>query len=409
MFIKEKYKKLNISFDTDNENNIQLWKDIYGVHAKIGNEILGDYPEITKITDYFYEITIDKIDDEYSYGKMPNPYIINGACSEFKVNNIIGRSYDWNYNNNCEFLVRTKGIEGRYDSIGISAVRIPESEMKSKKYNELLKFIPYQMLDGVNEKGVYCGMNVVPHGDKGKTTGTNSNGKDLPSMFIPRIVLDKADTARKAIDLIKSRNVFAIEYYDEVIELHIMIADKNSTYIVEFIDNKVYVMSDQDDEFDNIPNDKAIMTNFYLHNWNGEIKAGYTGDTKEEIDATGLTPHAQGLERYTILSEDLDSVTDLEKALALINKVIYTKAYKTSTSPFWYSEFTQVRPNVDLYTSEEGFQDLKQSAIQYYENRSRDTGYTWQSVHQDVYDIENKTLKVSVQEGTNVYSYSLTE
>lgn len=151
------------------------------------------------------------------------------------------------------------------------------------------------------------------------------------------------------------------------------------------------------------------MTNFYLHNWNGEIKAGYTGDTKEEIDATGLTPHAQGLERYTILSNGLDNVSDLDNAMELINEVIYTKAYKTSTSPFWYSEFTQVRPNVDLYTSEEGFQDLKQSAIQYYENRSRDTGYTWQSVHQDVYDIENKTLKVSVQEDTNVYSYSLTE
>ena len=51
MYIKEKDRKLNISFEKDNDNDIQLWEDESGTHAKIGENIYGD----TTMTDQLWE------------------------------------------------------------------------------------------------------------------------------------------------------------------------------------------------------------------------------------------------------------------------------------------------------------------------------------------------------------------
>lgn len=156
--------------------------------------------------------------------------------------------------------------------------------------------------------------------------------------MIGRIVLDYATSARNAIELLHRYNIYSPANIKE--ECHFMICDKDATYVVEFINNKMNVLSDQTDEFDDIPN-AAIMTNFYLSGWDGEIKSkAINGSyTDEEIIATGLTPHGAGYERYNLIKAGLGDVADEDDMFNLMKSVQYTKMYDETTSPFWYSEY----------------------------------------------------------------------
>lgn len=395
MLITEHKKRLDISFDNDAEADISLYKDIYGSHIAIGDEVLGDYPEITKVEDYLYEITVDEMDEEYVVDFLRTPA---GYCSEVRNGNFIGRNFDWVFSNDVEFIVRTLPQPGRYASIGVCNSLITKAEMDAKKYSEHLKLVPFEMNDGINECGVYCGINIVPRGDKGLTIGTNPGLKKLPNVAIPRFVLDKASSAKEAVALLNTRDIYSIVYGDEAIETHVLIADAEDTFIVEFIDNKLVAIPYEDK--------KAIMTNFYLSGWNGEIKAKWLGNTDEEIKTTGLTDHADGLERYLILEDGLDSVTSIDSAIDLMKSVFYTKAYDTTMNPFWYSELTGTLGRT-IYSTEEDFAPIVDVWVQMYEHRERENSQTWQTVHCSCYDIANKSFKIIAQEGSTEHEYSL--
>lgn len=395
MLITEKQNKLNIDFNKDNAPDISTWKDIYGSHLKVGNKVYGDFPQIDKVTDYLYEITIDEYDEDYAQETLSN---IFGACSEVRNGNIIGRNYDWYYSNNVEFVVRVPAKGSRHESIGVSSVNVTQAEMTAEQYNEKLKLIPYETLDGVNDCGVYCGTNVVPVGDKGYTTGTNKKGKDLPNISIVRFVLDNATSAKHAIQLLKDRNIYAVKYDNQLIELHCLIADAEDTFIVEFVNNEMVVLP--------YTNKKAIMTNFYQSDWNGQIKAKWLGDTDDGIRATGLTDHAEGLERYLILQDKIDDITSIDSAKTVMKDVLFTKAYDLDTDPFWYSELTGAR-NLTIYNTALEYAPVVTAFIEMYQNRDRNNPVTWQTVHSSAYDIANRILKVSVQEADTVYMYSL--
>lgn len=397
MLITEKEKRLNIDIDKDTKLDVSVWKDVFGSHIKVGNRVIGDFPAVTKLDDYYYEITIDEMDEQYADEALKTGENI-GGCSQFRIGNIIGRSYDWYYNNSVTFKIHVPAKEGRHASDGTAQCSITYADMLAENYDEALKVMPFQTLDGKNDAGVYCGTNVVPTGDYGITTGTNAGNKDLCQIFIPRFVLDNADSARHAIDLLSKMNIFAPNIRGHVQELHTMICDASSSYIVEFINNKMHVLSDQDDEFDNLPNDRCIMTNSYLSNWNGVTKAVYRGDSADEVAETGLTKHATGIERYDLLLAGIDAVNSVEKALELIKQVKYIKAYDASVNPYWYSELAEYFVDTGIYTTKEDMQVVADKMIALFPVRSRDDRKTWQSVHQAVYDLSEKTLKVVVQE-----------
>ena len=107
--------------------------------VKIGDKIYGDMPELKKVEDYLYEITIDEIDENYYKEVLGYPM---GGCSEIRNGDFIGRNYDWKYSNDCEFVVRTLPRKDRCASIGISSVKATEQELSNGIYNEKLKDVP---------------------------------------------------------------------------------------------------------------------------------------------------------------------------------------------------------------------------------------------------------------------------
>ena len=378
-----KDKKLNI-FTNSSKPGFELYSDIYGDHFKVGKQTIGDFPNVTKLEDYLYEITVDEMDEEFGLAHATGI----GACSEVRRGQFQLRNYDWYFDSKISFIVKVAKKENRHASIGVSSISISKEDIANKNYSELFKVIPFTTLDGINDCSVYCGINVVPTGDKGKTTGTNKNGKDLPNICIPRYILDNATSAEQAINLLKQRNIYAINYDGQQIELHAMISDINKTYIVEFVNNKMVVL-EQD-----INN--SVMTNFY-HN------LGY------------INEHGMGIERYKILEANYNEGNTKDGMFALMKRVQFSNAYIKENK--WYSDMNYTQSI--LSQTPEGqdpvrWDEVMSEQIKLWNDvyvagdRTQGSAAPWITVHNSVYDLKNKTLQVVVQEDyEHKYNFSL--
>lgn len=338
--------------------------------------------KLAKITDYFYEVFYD--DYDYTFAEKFNRENNNpnlGACSSVRNGNFHGRNYDWYYDENVEFIVHTSAKADRHASVGI-ATMVPGITVEfadTGLYSDGYKILPFRVVDGINDAGVAININIVPFGDRTLTTGTNPNGDDMYFISAIRYVLDYADSVEEAVELLKSKNLYAMNNDNKHEEGHFMISDKDKTVVVEFIDNKIVVVDNAD-----------IMTNFYLY-----------GDK---------TPHSAGVERFEILRENYDMGATRDGMIALLKKVWYTQAYDRNTNPFWYSEYVgDFRPmykDVTLYSPIEDFTPVIDTAISMFEQHERNEK-TWYTTHTSVYDLENKTLTLIPQESGKEYIFGI--
>ncbi|MCQ2794415.1 MAG: linear amide C-N hydrolase [Bacilli bacterium] len=392
--------------------------------------------------DYLYDVTYNNYnwDDVTDWMNGSHHHSLNQAgfgCSSIHLGNFYGRSFDFCVTDMCEFLVRTNRENGHYASIGISIADCKTNEelVKAKKFDD--KMIPFAMVDGINENGVVCNTNVVPAKDLEPheedtdrhyhTRGTNPGKKDLFYQFIPRFILDNAKSAQHAVDLLKERNITAVNSKGEVCdmfgvdnmgyELHCMIADRNDTFVIEFTNDKLSIMQ------------TPIMTNFYL---------------------SRLTDSGAGLERYEVLAkrtpvpgkvdpiEKIETIEDMKK---LIQFVQYSPCYdpewngKDTDCAMWPTEFAGcevikegAEEKLTFYNAEkwcrsnwveieglepkEGLKDQLagvtkqiQDALKIpsgTEGREQKPGgkVPWISTHAEAYDIDNLTLHLVTQEKT---------
>lgn len=400
-------------------NNIGSWISAISVQGAI-QEIASTIETIKnektyvfeKVFDHTYSINYDVLDYDNAYEYyLGDDEPIYGACSSLRKGNIFGRSYDWIYDNSCDFIVRTSNKNGRYKTIGFGG-EFPELTsdfMKSGKYSDKFKLIPFKIVDGINEKGLVVSANVVPETDI-KTTGTTpliEKRETVCSRMLIRYILDKFDTAQHAVDYIK--NYVSIYNHSELsdahkYDLHIMIADTNNTFILEFINNELVVRD---------ASSKAYMTNFALtgvrFNLDGSVYTPYTqSEGHDAIVSNNIHEYGAGLERFNIINESYAGLSDtnISNWWTLLRKLRYTNTYKgTGDSDSWFTEGVgqivdgglDIKVNSSLSDCNTRMQTLKSA----YQNRSRDTGLTWQTIHSVMYDIYNKTASVIFQEDDN--------
>lgn len=369
----------------------------------------GMYPKkITKVQDYLWEVEFTDIDYDYA-----NKYYLNtmhipnvGGCSSFRKDNLVGRKLDWTYDDNVEFVVRTPRIGNRYASIGISGAisGMTEQFMQSGKKADILKLIPFQMQDGINEWGLYVSTNVVPT-DFGKNPPSEpwcGTKVQVSALMLIRYILDHFMSATAAANYISDcmSVYFPKGLHDLDYEMHWMIADLNKTYVVEIHNARVYLR--------NVTR-QPILTNFLLYgvrfNPDGTV---YTPETKVgAMDAQSynfITPHGSGLERHNLIVEGLKSNRSVHD---ILNDLKYTRAYTTSpnpSNPYWYTEF--VGGDLTVSSDPENFTEIVDKAGRLYQNRTRN-GKTWQSTHSVMYNLINKSLTVEPQESGNNYIYFL--
>lgn len=337
-----------------------------------------------KVADYLFEVTVD----DYS-AEAPNDLVDIATtefnCSAVRNGNYYGRNLDFFISEISEVVVRTPAKEGRHAVIGVSRLmHMTDAEIEAGVSADQLAILPWGMFDGINDAGLFCNMNVTPAGDSGiPHTSPNPGMPQINCMFLLRALLDNCASVEEAIDFVNSHDVIGMDKGG--FDLHFMIGDPHRNVILEYVDNKAVFV------------DGNIMTNFLV----------------SELPV--YTPHADGMERYDILSENYAEGCTMEGMWNLLRRVRFSQAYDPETKPFWKSEFVGEPYNINTPLEEILANPQVQADIANFKN-FKETGYytpemhLWYTLHNSTYDIENKTLWVTIHEDyEHRYEFKLDE
>lgn len=364
------------------------------------------------IADYLYAIEYDDYDLEANI-KYYNEQLMPAypACSEVRKGNFVGRNLDWYINNDAAAIIKMNHTDSHYASIGMVGCcpDFSNALAKSGEYDDIYKYLPCKTVDGVNEKGLYIGVNVMPTGETSFDSSTwephaygHGAAHTNPSSdmhycvnYLVRIVLDRAGSVEEAKQVIGSIDWcepvnFPAEGYSQA--FHWLICDAEHSAVLEFMDNKaVYTAAPSINE----PSLGNIMTNF----------------TNCLMEKGMIQECGSGLERWDILNDNYASTPETFDGMQeLMKKVWYSQTYTIdpSSRDFWFTEWCDagyssayLYKNYDLCENAE-FCDMARKYQSTFNNPAYwhvDDSPLWYTTHTSVYDIKSKILSVMVHEG----------
>lgn len=187
----------------------------------------------------------DFVIDRLSKGLAKNLEIStpNYGCASFTAvtadgDALFARNYDNDETNTC--IVCTHARRGRHATIStadLSFVGIKPSKGVQGIWDKVLCLaVPYLTLDGINDAGVSCCINMTYQGggDGGTAMPTNQNTEkpDMTSTLMLRMILDYADDIEEAIEIAKSYDL-----HDSAnTSFHYMVADESGrSAILEWV------------------------------------------------------------------------------------------------------------------------------------------------------------------------------
>ena len=326
---------------------------------------------------YLYEISYYDMDD--ALFDTVKPLEAAAACSSVRNGAYHGRNLDLYYNESAEVVVHMAAGDDRFASVGVCG-GLPQinAESLASGDEEIYARLPLLTMDGVNENSVAVNVNVVPAVDHPCPTGTNPGARRLYLGVMPRYILNHAKSARHALELLGELDLYG--GFGEDFNLHLMISDPGETLIVEFIDNRIVSKSGAREDVGN------IMTNLY------------------STELPAYTRHADGIERYALLTEGYAGASTEDGMAALMQSVKYSQTYIPETTPFWYSEAYGIgtAPDGQPYdlNVDSPAGDVLDYMQYYFEafRRHERKGEFWQTVHTSVYNIDEQSLLLFVQE-----------
>lgn len=337
--------------------------------------------EPTKVADYLYEITCTNYCDT-----LPNAIALNMGtdfgCSAVRSGNYYGRNLDYFITEVPELVVHTPAAEGRHASVGVCRYEVLTEDMIQQGLSaEQLYLLPWSMMDGINDAGLVCNVNVTPMQDSGNRKPTNPGKPIIASSIVIRALLDNCATTEEAIKYLDDHSV--VPFDKGGFDLHFMVADPNRTVVIEFVGDSMVVSND------------SIMTNFLV------------------CSKPDLTPHADGVERYQILQDNIGEATSMLGMWQLLKRVRYSLAYDLDNTPFWASEYTDngftINTPVDSIKNSENVKRgaaLYKTFLQTGKYKLEDA--LWHTTHNSTYDIKNRKLWVTVHEDyDHRYEFSL--
>ncbi|MBQ8555717.1 MAG: linear amide C-N hydrolase [Clostridia bacterium] len=162
------------------------------------------------------------------------------GCSSFTAtaedgDRLFGRNYDFSKTNTA--IVYTNPGNGRHASYSTVDLQFLGMDENSD-VTELMDIItclaaPYAPLDGINDAGVACGIYMTYQGGDAVTaTHQNTDKPDLTSTTMLRLILDYADSAQEAVELIQQ-----YDFHDSAnTSFHYMVADSTGrSAILEWV------------------------------------------------------------------------------------------------------------------------------------------------------------------------------
>lgn len=362
------------------------------------SKTVPEHGKFRKRGDHLYEITYAKYPDLSSVTSGSDDLdIAEQGCAACENGNFVGRNLDLVCSSACDIVVHTTKTEDRFASVALCGGVINwNSDFLHTGMNgdeEQFGLVPWAVMDGINENGVFvCSLTVpVGQGDNNPTSGTNQSAEEsLNLQFIPRYILDNAESVEDAITKLNSLNITNelydfFKYRERGFEAHFLVSDDERTVVVEFVNNNLVV------------NDVNVATNFYESN-------------EDHL-------HSRGKERFGILEEGITSATNASNMMKLLETVKYSNAYTNEQDNFWwtdhYGSLTDKETGETIDITNENVDQYKdkivESCVGYNpdtEDRTLGWKKTWHSV---VYNKKNMSFDLCRGEDyTKTYRFTLT-
>ena len=365
----------------------------------------------TPITDYLYGVEYDDYDFEAGTKALEHYKPAAAGCSEVRKGDFVGRNLDWYINHDASAVIKVNSSEKRYASIGVvgCCTRFDDAFAESGEYGEIYGLLPMFTVDGINENGLYVGVNVMPTGETstdpekwnagswglGAAFTNPSSDKTFCVTYLVRVLLDNASSVAEAKELVRSINWFepyGFPHEGESQSFHWLISDPDESAVLEFIENEPYF---NENPGTCEPGFGTIMTNF-----------------TNKLMADGLMQTSgAGYERWDTLAAAYgQDEASFESMHELMKKAWYTQLYTSDpTAPdhFMTEVASQKHPASVLYhnpeyRNSEEWAEIAAGLKKDYanpENWHSSDSPLWYTTHTSVYRISTRELHVILHEG----------
>lgn len=354
-----------------------------------------DNVQLNQVFDYVYDPGVYESLD-FELGKKVVGQVFGGdggkctAVAKTLPNGdtVVGRNLDFYITHNPAYIIRTKGVDGKYATVGVSYAQhfFPNNEYV--KANGISKWhrdvLPFSSTDVLNEKGLYCETNMrFDQTDKnGKpffdSTGTNPKSKEnINVMMLPRYLATHCATVDEAVALAKKINISSIKAPGMNWSLCVLMADATGNYgLLEVAKNKVHFLKKQ-----------PAQTNFYVTK----------SLNKQQI-------YKAGLGRYDTVMAGLKDVKTDEDMFNLIKKVSYWQSNFPDTCQYdartelvhdnskWTTAYVLDPKNAEDVKAEQEAGAAKLRAMT--REQVMDEGIYWESTLTHVINCNKKTMTV---------------
>lgn len=371
--------------------------NVFG-YDKVSVLVKTDIPfnTIRKQGDWLYYTEYDELDYDYAKEHFEKQApALSGGCSCKVQNGFAGRNYDWYYNNQETFVVKTP------NTIGVAGMESLTRELLESKENvNDFKVLPFYLQDGENADGLFAEINVVNATGFRKTIPLIEKRESICTRMLVRYILDNFSSVNEAVEYLQNYvEIYNPQVYlDKGYEAHYLLADSEKSVVIEFIENGIVA----------IPSDKS--TNFHLYgvefNEDGSVNTPQTAIDGHYASENHINEYEVGLERYNALNSG--NITDVESAMSVMRGINFSKAYTNEIGEgFWYSEFVGGDITNDTPANDENVIARAQEYKEAFEHATREQGIFWITTHTSVYDLANTTLYINVQEEQQQYIFPL--
>lgn len=244
------------------------------------------YTSLTKVREYFYEASYNLLNYEYAfdYLSLTSDIVINW-CSAFKVGKYFARNLDAYYNQFAGFLIKTSNLENRYATIGTTAgvEFLTNDFVDSRQANDIYKVLPFLILEGMNEKGVFAALQTTSRQTNPVVTvlPEEEPTAQYDAMMLVRYILDNFDNAEEAVNHIKTNVQINIPNYllAKGHECQWIVGDSHKVFILSLDQHRMPLIVTE-------VTSNPIMTNFsyknlHLGRYDGDELKVYTPVTQD--------------------------------------------------------------------------------------------------------------------------------
>lgn len=387
-----------------------------------GNEAKENcFPKQINITENIggvKDVTFIEVDD-YDFDSLVaiGATMAKGACSEARKGDYVMRNLDWNQYDQATYVVKVAAKEGRNASLAVCGMNDNVKHGKSLKGVDpaLMNFMMASCLDGMNDKGVYIGVNVVPFQEmienksgeqdlldyKAPEDSPYASRGPLLTAILNRYILDNATSLENARELIEGTSWYEMPANKAMgFKFHWLVATKEGSFVCEFIDDKpqfIFAESTTSCDYGN------VMTNF----------SNYLMSKYQRLQKEG-----EGYERFEIIKSLYDKAEGIEGAKQMSEATFFSKAYtRDFNDPFFpWSDFASKKheakdlmalkdpskrvkgnPTWDIFSEEyNGYLKIwnwREMGWDYNKERT-----SWFTAHSSIWNLAEKSVILDVEE-----------